>query len=118
MTSEMKTVALIIAASAGFALSGCGSGSKLPSQGPPGHGPPSQEPPHGGTVTFTVPTTTTIAKPRTGATVRCTSHEVATGALVPAPGHAVSGSADGTSSSATIELTRKNNGSLVVSCTR
>jgi hypothetical protein len=118
MTDEMRTVALIVTTAASLALSGCGSGSKPPSPGPPGHGPPSQEPPHAGTVTFTAPTTTTIAKPQTGTIVRCTSHGVAAGAVVPAPGHGVSGSADGTSSSATIELTRKNDGSLVVSCTR
>jgi hypothetical protein len=34
------------------------------------------------------------------------------------PGHGVTGSADGTSSSATIALKRKRDGSLVVSCSR
>jgi hypothetical protein len=114
----MKTVALIMIAVAGIAASGCGSGSKVPSVRPPGQGPPSQEPPHGGTVTFTAPTTTTIANPQTGATMRCVSHGIGAGAVVPAPGHGVSGSADGTSSSATIDLKRRNDGSLVVSCTR
>jgi hypothetical protein len=113
----MKTVAMILAM-AGFALGGCGSGSKLPPARPPGQGPPSNEPPHSGVVTFTAPTTTTIANPQAGATMRCTSHGVTAGAIVPAPGHGVSGSADGTSSAATIVLTRKSDGSLVVSCTR
>ena len=125
----MKAVALIVIAVAGIALSGCGSGSKVPSvslpgqrppgQGPPGHGPPSQEPPHqGGAVTFIAPTTTTIANPQTGATMRCVSHGVAAGAHVPAPGHGVTGFADGKTSSAALSLTRKNDGALVVSCTR
>jgi hypothetical protein len=102
---------------AGIALSGCGSGSKVPSVSLPGQGPPSQEPPHqGGAVTFIAPTTTTIAHPQTGAIMRCVSHGVAAGAHVPAPGHGVTGSADGKTSSATLILTRKNDGSLVVSC--
>ena len=114
----MKTLALIVSVATGFALSGCGSSSKPPAQGPPGQGPPSTEPPHGGTVTFTAPTTTTIAKPQTGAIMRCTNHGIAAGAVVPPPGHGVGGSADGTSSSAEIKLTRHSDGSLVVSCTR
>jgi hypothetical protein len=114
----MKTAALIIAVAAALALGGCGSSSKPLSETTAGHGPPSQEPPHAGTVTFTAPTTTTIAKPQTGTTVRCTSHGLTTGAIVPAPGHGVTGSADGTSSSAIIELSRRSDGSLVVSCTR
>jgi hypothetical protein len=69
-------------------------------------------------VTFIAPTTTTIANPQTGATMRCVNHGVAAGAKVPAPGHGVAGFADGTSSSATIDLTRNSDGSLVVSCTR
>jgi hypothetical protein len=115
----MRTVALIMIALAGIAVSGCGTGSKVPSVSLPGQGPPSQEPPHqGGAVTFIAPTTTTIANPQTGATMRCVSHGVAAGAHVPAPGHGVTGSADGKTSSATLSLTRKNDGSLVVSCTR
>lgn len=76
-------------------------------------GPPKQF----GTLTFTAPTTTTIANPQTGSDMRCTYHRVAAGAKVPAAGHGVSGSADGKSASATLNLTRKSDGSLVVSCT-
>lgn len=116
----MKTVAVILIAAAGFGLSGCGSGSgpRAPSTGPPGQGTTPQEPPHqGGMVSFIAPTTTTIANPQTGATMRCTNHGATVGAKVPAPGHGVGGAADGTSSSVMIKLTRRGNGSLVVSCT-
>ena len=112
----MKTTALITVSALALCLAACGSGSKPSSPPPPGHGPPSKEPPHGGTLTFTAPTTTTIASPPSGATVRCTNHGVKAGAVVPAPGHGVSGIADGVSSSANIELMRKSDGSLVVSC--
>lgn len=125
----MKTVALIVAVG-GLALAGCGAGSRAPShghrppapgtstQGAPGEGPPAQEPPHqGGAAAFVAPTTTTIANSRTGATMRCVNHGIAAGAKVPPPGQDVTDSVDGTSSSATIDLTRKSDGSLVVSCT-
>jgi hypothetical protein len=68
-------------------------------------------------MTFTAPTTTTIANATTGQAMRCTHHGISAGAYVPSPGHGVSGSADGKSASATLNLTRKTDGSLSVSCT-
>jgi hypothetical protein len=51
------------------------------------------------------------------AAMRCTYHGVSAGAAVPSAGYGVAGSADGKSASATLNLTRKRDGSLVVSCT-
>jgi hypothetical protein len=68
-------------------------------------------------MTFTAPTTTTIASPTTGQAMRCTYHGVSSGAHVPSAGHGFAGIADGTKASATLNLTRNNDGSLVVSCT-
>jgi hypothetical protein len=104
----MKSRVLLITAVAGLVLAGCGGAAKVPSQGPPHQA---------GTVTFTAPTTTTIAKPQTGAAMRCTYHGVSAGAAVPSAGHGVGGAADGKSASATLTLTRNHDGSLVVSCT-
>jgi hypothetical protein len=103
----MKRTALIAGSAAGLVLAGCGSAAKLSA------GPPAQVSPF----TVTALTTTTIAHPLTGRTVRCTSHGVAAGARVPSAGHGVGGSADGKSASATLVLTRRSDGSLVVSCT-
>ena len=66
-------------------------------------------------LTFTGPTTTTIANPQTVADMRCTDHGVSVGAKVPSAGHGASGSADVKSASATLRLTRNDDGSLVVS---
>lgn len=105
--------ALILAAVAGFLLAACGSGAK-----PTAHYTTTLETTQGASeVTFTAPTTLTIATAQTGASVRCTNHGVAAGAKVPAVGHGVGGSADGKRTSATLTLTRKSDGSLVVSCT-
>jgi hypothetical protein len=90
----------LIAAASGLVLAGCGESSKQL-----------------GTLTFTAPTTTTIANPQTGADMRCTDHGVSVGAKVPSAGHGVGGSADGESASATLNLTRNSDGWLVVSCT-
>jgi hypothetical protein len=68
-------------------------------------------------MTFTAPTTTTIANPQTGQAVRCAYHGISAGAYVPSAGHGVAGSADGANASATLNLTRKNDGTLVVACT-
>jgi hypothetical protein len=106
----MKTTALIITAVVGFALAGCGGGSTVSS-----HGPPKQR--VGTIITFTAPTTTTIANPHTGAGVRCIYHGVTAGVYVPSAGHGVSGSADGKSASATLNVTRHSDGSLAISCT-
>jgi hypothetical protein len=105
----MKTTAVLITAVAGLVLAGCGGGAKLSSQGPVERGGP--------VITFTAPTTTTIANPMTGQAMRCTYHGVAAGAYVPSAGHGVSGSADGKSGSATLNLTRNSDGLLAVSCT-
>ncbi len=103
----MKTTALLITALAGLILAGCGGAAKVPSQGPPTQV---------GTVTFTAPTTTTIANPTTGQAMRCTYHGAVVGAHVPSAGHGVTGAADGTSASAILNLTRHSDGSLAVSC--
>lgn len=97
---------------AGFGLAACGAGVK-----PTAHYTTPPETTQGGMdLTLTSPTTLTVASAQTGATVRCTNHGVAAGAKVPSPGHGVSGSVDGTSASATLDLTRDSDGSLVVSC--
>jgi hypothetical protein len=98
---RMKAIlTLVFLAMAGFALAACGSGTKS--------GPHS----------FTGPVTTTVANPKTGATIRCTSSNgVHVGAGVPPPGQEVTGNADATSGGATIQLRRRQDGSLVVSCT-
>lgn len=81
-------------------------------------GPATSGPKRGSQImTFTAPTTTTIATATTGQATRCTHHGISAGAYVPSPGHGVSGSADGESASATLNLTRKSDGSLSVSCT-
>jgi uncharacterized protein YceK len=101
----MKATALVITAAVGLALSGCGSGAK---QTAPKRG--SQ------VITFTAPTTTTIADPTTGQAIRCTYHGIAAGAYVPSAGHGVAGNADGQRASATLDLTRDSAGTLTVSC--
>lgn len=104
MRGEMRTMAVVVAAVVGLALAGCGGGAKDSTPGPPAP------------MTFTAPTTTTIANPQIGQAMRCTYHGVTAGAYVPAAGHGVSGSADGKSASATLNLTRDSDGSLAVSC--
>jgi hypothetical protein len=109
----MRTAALTVLAVAGFGLAACGSGAKPTAT----YYTTPLETTQGGTaLTLTSPTTVTVASAQTGATVRCTNHGVAAGAKVPSPGHGVSGSADGTSASATLDLTRDSDGSLVASC--
>ena len=76
---------------------GCGSGKML------------------GSLSVTGPTVTTVKSVKTGALIRCNG---SVGARVPRPGHAVSGSAEGSSPalSSEIGLKRLQDGSLVVSC--
>jgi hypothetical protein len=97
---RMKAVLTLgFLAMAGFALAGCGSVTKS--------GPHS----------FTGPVTTTVADAKTGATIHCAaSNGVRVGAGVPPPGQGVTGNADATSGAATIQLKRRKDGSLVVSC--
>lgn len=115
MKCAMKLrLAAMALATLGFSLAGCGAGAK-----PTAHYTTSPPTTQGAStpLTFTAPTTLTVTSAQTGATVRRTNHGVAAGATIPPPGHGVSGSADGTSSSATLNLTRSNDGSLAVSCT-
>jgi hypothetical protein len=109
MRGEMRARAVILTAVAGLGLAGCGAGSKVASQGPPERAGP--------VITFTAPTTTTIASPTTGQAMRCFYHGISAGAYVPAAGHGVSGAADGTKASAILSLRRNSDGSLTVSCT-
>jgi hypothetical protein len=93
---------LAVLAVAGFALAACGSAGTV-ADGP-------------GTTAFTGPITTTVSDLGTGDTVTCDGHG---GAKVPPPGQGVGAIADGTSpaSSSDLALTRRGDGSLVVSCT-
>src|SRR5437763_3393351 len=79
---QMRTTALILTAVAGLALAGCGGDQKRSTPGPPAP------------MTFTAPTTTTIANPIEGQAMRCTNHGVSSGAYAPSAGHGVSGAAD------------------------
>jgi hypothetical protein len=105
----MKTTALIITAVAGLALAACGAGAKVTSHGPPQRGRR--------VISFTAPTTTTIANPTTGQAMRCIYHGIAASAYLPSAGHGVADTADGKSASAILDLTRHDDGSLAVSCT-
>jgi hypothetical protein len=68
-------------------------------------------------MTFTSPTTTTIANPTTGQAMRCINHGISAGAYVPSSGHGVANTADGVKASAILNLTRHSDGSLTVACT-
>lgn len=105
----MKATAVLITAVTGLLLAGCGGASKMSSQGPPERG--------GQIITFTAPTTTTIANPTTGQAMSCTNHGISAGAYVPSPSHGVANASDGTKASAILNLTRHSDGSLAVSCT-
>ncbi|HEX5174779.1 MAG TPA: hypothetical protein VFV91_11625 [Gaiellaceae bacterium] len=100
----MKATALVITATAGLALAACGGGAKNSTPGP-------RAP-----MTFTAPTTTTIANPMEGQAMRCTNHGISSGARVPSAGRGVSGAADGTKASAILTLTRNSAGVLTVTC--
>jgi hypothetical protein len=102
----MKTPAFIATAAVGLSLTGCGGAPKVHPAGAPS-----------GAITFTAPTTTTIASPRTGQRMVCDNHGVAPSASVPSRGHGVAGTADGKYASAIINLTRHSDGTLLVSCT-
>lgn len=95
---EMKTtLPLLVALIAGL-MAGCGSSTTL------------------GSVTVTAPTTTTIAHVKTDASIRCKVKGTAVGAKAPSPGHQVTASSDGRSPT-TLQLSRRHDGSLIVSCT-
>ena len=91
---------LTLLAAAGFALAACGSSAKIAAGQ--------------GTTTFTSSTTTTIADVQTGDAMTC---DGMAGAYVPAPGHGVANASDGQYKSAILRLNRREDGSLVVSCT-
>jgi hypothetical protein len=76
------------------------------------HRHPRTAPPH----TFTVPTTATFPSAHTGELIRCVNHGTSAGAHVPPPGQGVGAVADGSRFSAELELTRRTDGSLRVSC--
>jgi hypothetical protein len=63
-------------------------------------------------LSFTTPVTTTVAAVETGQTIRCG----AVGAQVPARGQGVRGFADGVTSSSAIQLSKRNDGPVVVKC--
>ena len=92
----MKAILALALVAVGLAA-GCGSGKML------------------GSMSVTGPTVTTVKSVETGALIRCNGR---VGAKVPAPGHEVSGSADGSSPalSSEIDLKRLQDGSLVISC--
>ncbi len=91
----MKAIlALVLLGAVGFALAGCGSGAKADS------GP------------TTVTGTKTISV-KTGTPIRCKG---GAGASVPPTGQAVVGSGDGRSSSSKVQVTHRQDGSVVVSC--
>jgi len=101
MRGDVKaTLGLIALAAAGFGLAACGAATRQAG----GHG----------TTTFTGPITTTVADAQTGAAVLC---DGMAGAEVPRPGRGVTANSDGVSKSATLQLDRLADGSLVVSCT-
>jgi len=88
------TPALVLLAAFGFVVTGCGAGQKV------------------GSLSFTPPTTTTVANVKTGALVRCQK----AGATIPAPGKGVAGSSDWGSGATQLQLTRRQDGTLLVSC--
>lgn len=98
----MKTIGAMVAAAVGLALAGCGSSSGAKTTAP--------------MTILTAPTTTTISNVKTGATVFCKNKDVQAKAKVPSPGHGTGVFADGTSSSASLQLSRHSDGSLAVSC--
>jgi hypothetical protein len=97
ITLAVLTGALL--ATTGFVVAGCGgSRATLPAS------------------TITGPTTTTVQTPKTGALISCKNDRALVGAKTPQPGQSVTGSGDGPSPQATIQLTRRQDGSLVASC--
>ena len=65
---------------------------------------------------YTAPLTTTVDDARAGAIIRCKNGEAAAQTKVPAPGHGTGVAADGATSSASLQLTRRAGGALVVVC--
>jgi hypothetical protein len=66
--------------------------------------------------TLTVPTIRTFRAARTGNLIRCVNHGVSAGAHVPRRGQGLGVAADGKRYSVELELTRRMDGSLRVSC--
>lgn len=96
MPGKLGTAGLAVVLTAGlFALAACGSGGKKES------------------LTFSTATTTTLTNPTPGETVRCRGLH----ARIPPQGEGVAHSGQGTSSGAKLQLTRRSDGSLTISCT-
>ena len=74
----------------------------------------------GSSATYDVraPSTTTIQNPQGNANVRCTNGAATAHAKVPPRSQGTGVSADGMPSSTSLQLTRRADGSLVITCTR
>src|SRR3954447_20815343 len=94
-TSDVKLGSAAVAMTVAVATSGCGARA---------------------TYQVTAPTETTVLRPSPGADVRCTKHGTTARATAPRRGTGVSVDADGLESSASLELTRKSDGALIISC--
>ena len=94
MNAVKPLLCLVGLVALGLVVAGCGSGKKV------------------GSLSFTAPTTTTVSNVNTGTSVRC-QHA---GAEVPAPGKGVAASSDWGSGAAQLQLTRRQDGTLLVSC--
>jgi hypothetical protein len=88
--------AVLALAVVGLVAVGCGAGMKTGSGGP-----------------LTVTGTTTIANVKTGALIRCKGGP---GAEVPPTGQGVGANADGPSSSGELQLSHRQDGSVVAVC--
>jgi hypothetical protein len=99
----VKALFALAVLAVGFLVAGCGAGTKA------------------GSLTVTGPTTTTVFNSKTGELISCEPRpgaSVEPGARVPAPDEGMVGFADGrnASPSGKIQLTRSQDGSLVVVC--
>jgi hypothetical protein len=70
----------------------------------------------GHTYELTAPATTTVLAPRSGSVVRCTNHGTTAQAKLPPRGSGTGVDADGADSSASLQVTRKPSGALVIVC--
>lgn len=92
----MRILALVTASGVVVALSACGSQT---------------------TYDVRAPSTTTIQSPQGDANVRCTNGQTTARAKVPSRSDGTGVNADGIHSSASLQLTRRADGSLVITCT-
>ena len=91
-------VLLLLLALVSFAVAGCGSGTEA------------------GSGSITVTGTTTVSNLETGALVKCKGG--VPGAIVPPPGEGVAAHVDGTgpSTSGSLQVTHRQDGSVVATC--